>query len=97
MDSLSARQAEKLQQQVAGHMAYLQKLIGRMEAFGFSRADRFHVSASKALSGLSDLHQLACIRAGTVRRRSGKSCPKPPRTADPLGRKDIQARTRKSR
>lgn len=72
-------QAKHLQQQLADHLSYLRRLEAWMDERGFPYSDPLYRAVSAAIKNLGDAERLATIRAGQARRRSGKSCPLPPR------------------
>ena len=75
MDStdLTPVQADALRRQIARHLTYLRRLKDRMDARGFPENDLLYVATAKAAEACEQLHRQADIRAGTYRRRAGKS------------------------
>lgn len=70
---LTQVQADALRRQIARHLTYLRRLKDRMDARGFPEHDLLYTAAVKAVEACEQLHRQTDIRAGTYRRRAGKS------------------------
>jgi hypothetical protein len=70
---LTEVQADALRRQIARHLAYLHRLKDRMDALAFPMNDLLYQATAKAVEACEQLHRQADTRAGTYRRRAGKS------------------------
>lgn len=52
-------QAERLREQIAGHLRYLNRLCERMNRLGFPPADPLYVAAERARAAIQALHVAA--------------------------------------